>query len=247
MIALVDHTFALGGGASSAINTTGATLLIAGTSLFSGSPSMADSKSNSGWTPLTSYSTGVYVSTLLYVANPTVGSGHTFTLSGSFPALWVAAFSGVTLSSPFDVENGSTGTVAIQTGSVTPSQNNELVITVLTVATTTGAAAIDNGFTILDGAASDGGSYVGGALAYKVQTTAAAVNPTWSYPGITGDTRMTAGIATFKASGGATAALSRQANLATGSGGPFFSNPLGKLMDNGRKIISMYRPKRLAF
>jgi hypothetical protein len=54
--------------------------------------------------------TGLVPERLYYAANPTVGSGHTFSYTGAsnFSSIFVAAFSGVATSSPFDKENGAT-------------------------------------------------------------------------------------------------------------------------------------------
>ncbi len=187
-------------GPTSSIDTTGATLLIC--SLVGGNLTigMSDSKGNT-WTALTSQDSGSGVTnTILYVKNPTVGTGHTFTFNsgGSVPAIAVAAFSGADTTSPFDIQNGNpsgSGTT-IQPGSITPNNNNELIITGL-VMRLTETASIDSGFTITDQVALAGGLNYGVALAYKIQTTAIAVNPTWT---ITLASSSAATIASFKAS-----------------------------------------------
>jgi hypothetical protein len=86
---------------------------------------------------------------------------------------------------------------ALATGSVTPSAANELVVT----AEGQGAAGgspftINLGFTITDQKAQVGGQADGGGLAYLIQTTATAVNPTWT--GVSNG-NMVVTIATFKA------------------------------------------------
>ena len=64
---------------TSAIDTTGATLLVALIVTDTGGGTMSDSKGNT-WTALTAHSGGTTVTgQLFYVSNPTVGSGHTFT------------------------------------------------------------------------------------------------------------------------------------------------------------------------
>lgn len=181
-----------GGGASAAIDTTSATLLVASASSWSNNPSVSDSKGNT-WTSLTDQTRNNYHNRLFYVANPTVGTAHTFSNGGAFPGLAVASFSGVKVTTPFDQENGATsGTTPISTGSVTPSENNELVVAGLGFEPTS-VSSINGGFTIAATSINSGG--VGASLAYLVQTTAAAANPAWTTAG-NGDLEAT--IATFK-------------------------------------------------
>jgi hypothetical protein len=118
------------------------------------------------------------------VANHTVGTGHTFTVSGTslFQSLIASAFSGVATASPFDVENGagSAGATSIATGSVTPSQANSLIVT--TVGSLWSSHSIDSGFTEIADVAYSAGNHFSIAAAYLVQSAASAVNPTWSGP-----------------------------------------------------------------
>jgi hypothetical protein len=85
----------------------------------------------------------------------------------------------------------------LQTGSVTPSENNEVLIAGTGIEGTGRTATINSSFTITDGIAGDGATRMGGYAAYLIQTTATAVNPTWTYSGAV--TRVAANIATFKA------------------------------------------------
>ena len=177
-------TFGLNGGTSASIDTTGATLLVAVVT-YTGTPTVSDSKSNT-WTALTcQQNTSVY-SCIYYVnsGSPSVGSGHTFTISGAVTVsvINVMAFSG-TGASPFDNQNGNSSLLVstIQPGSITPSQNNDIIITGLSGGNNFGAAnTIDSGFTITYQKAVTGGINYGHAGAYLIQTTAAAVNPTWN-------------------------------------------------------------------
>src|SRR5204863_2222713 len=81
-----------------------------------------------------------------------------------------------------------------QPGSVTPSQDNEVLVTGYGGDTNATTATIDSGFTVSDTFAYVGGSNMGGSAAYLIETTAGAKNPTWS-AGVNGP----AIIATFKA------------------------------------------------
>lgn len=186
-ITLGVHAIATGDttATTAGINTTGATLLIVGISYYaSDTITISDSKSNT-WIPLTNYpGAAAHSVQLFYAANPiTVGSGHTFTYSAGsavYGTLLAASFNNTKTSSPFDVENGASqgsgGTLA--TGSITPSLDGELVVTL--AVSDPGSPTVDSGFTLIDSTATVGGVNVGGGLAYKVQTSAAAVNPTWT-------------------------------------------------------------------
>lgn len=202
---------------TSAIDTTGADLIIVSAGWFGNvSPfNITDSKGNS-WTALTQQTEGSGVrARLWYVQNPTVGSGHTFTtdMSGGvgYPSIDVTAWSG-SVSTPFDVENGNTGNAStIQPGSITPSVDNCLVVTGLSFDNNSGGAvSIDSGFTIAETVAYESTHHEGSALAYKIQTTAGAVNPTWN---ITTSAPIAATIAAFKAAAGAAEILMAQAVL----------------------------------
>lgn len=181
-IALVSHIAFQpggGGGTSTSIDTTGANFLVANLVIINGgSATLTDSYGNT-WTALTSYGNSTQAQ-LYYVASPTVGTGHTFTITGSsqFPALAVASFSGVASSSPLDVEIGNTASSATScsTGSLTPTSNNELMIT--GIGTVSSHAPTVNIGTVTDSLGEAASWGVG--LAYLVQTSATAENATWS-------------------------------------------------------------------
>jgi hypothetical protein len=206
-IALVANTLkapGANGGVTDAIDTTGATLLVmvlsAGNAAgLGGTPT--DSKGNT-WTPRTGYSSGANGAVkTFYAENPVVGSGHTFTYSraSSFPVIMILAFSGTVLTSVYDVENGAgqVGGTTLQTGNASPSVNNEVLIAGTGIEGTGRTATINSSFTGLIGIAGDGATRMGGYAAYLIQTSASAVNPTWTYSGAV--TRVAANITTFKA------------------------------------------------
>jgi hypothetical protein len=137
---------------------------------------------------------------MYYAANPTVGTGHTFTNSGAFnySSICAAAFSGVKTTSPFDQQNGAgASSTTLATGSVTPSENNELVVTHLSFSGAGLPTSINGGFTETNDVEFGSGNNYGSTMAYLVQTTATAANPTWTR---TNSSPMSARIATFKAS-----------------------------------------------
>lgn len=182
------------------LDTTGADLLVLVLSDFAGGArgTISDSKGNS-WTPLTSRtSVGNRRVTIFYSLPTTVGSGHTFTSTGGagadFPAIAITAWSG-RVGGVFDVENGaiddSGSTLA--TGSVTPAFDNALIISGWSGDGTTGSLAIDSGMTLVDSFTAPGEEGLGHA--YKVQTTKAAINPTWTPWG--GNTSEAVAIAVF--------------------------------------------------
>ncbi len=169
------------------MNATGATLLIAFVSQVNTGTAIgtiSDSASTANvWTKLTTVADDLQ-GAIYYSLNPTVTANMTVTatkVSGS-PGLGVSvsAWSGNKLSGVFDQQNGTTNanTATIQPGSITPGEDNELVITGFTGVSE--AATINSGFTITDSVPVAGGAAFSNGMAYKIQTSAAAVNPTWS-------------------------------------------------------------------
>lgn len=184
-----------------AIDTTGVNLLVAAVCDYApGDRSLTDSKGNT-WQALTLYQNVASVTSvqLYYVISPTVGSGHTFSLDGnSYPTLHVQAWT-VTGPAYDSRENGSSSTTPSTTrqpGSVTPSEDGCLIVSAISFNTVLNVASINNSFTISDQLAATAGANVGGAFAYLLQSTAAAINPTWT---LTISDESSAAIAVFKA------------------------------------------------
>lgn len=203
-IALVSSTAKQGarnGVTTDAINTTGANLIVIGIAWYSvTSPSISDNQGNT-WTALTTSNVASDVGAkLYYCVNPTTNASHTFTLGPAnvYGGLIVAAFSGVKTTSPFDQQNGATSSSAsaLSTGSVTPSEDNELVIFIGGKGgNTTTVNATDVGSMIGSYAGITSTTYAAG-MGYEIQTTATARNPSLSG---SGTSVMAARIATFKA------------------------------------------------
>lgn len=175
------------GGSTTALNTTGSSLIVVAVSRYSAGPAvtLSDSASNT-WTALTESinTTGSLACRLYYCANPTTSASHTFTVAGTgiYSSLAAVAFSGGTNASPFDLENGATGTSASATsGGITPSQNNEAVVIATADDGAIANASIDGGFTRVETQLFGGGDHFGLNVAYLIQTTAAAANPTFTY------------------------------------------------------------------
>lgn len=197
----------INGGTTSGIDTSGATGLVVGIVYQQGStPTLSDSKGNT-WTGLTAQTAGGDCFTQLYYAtNPTVGTGHTFTVAGTNVAssIGILALSGANTSTFYDgTENGagSINAIAIQPGSITPSQNDCVAVTVMSNYIDTGAASrsIDSGYTLHGQVGFSAGNYFPLACASLIQTTASATNPTWSWAG---SQRVNTSIAAFRSSGG---------------------------------------------
>lgn len=186
--------------------TTGANLITVFTSSYNlvGAPTLTDSNSNT-WTALTTFtSTGARV-IIYYCFNPIVGASHTFTLTGTgtFSAVGAKAWSGST-TGPFDQQNGNnfnSSATGIQPGSVTPSQNNELVVTCLGMEGSSPTPTINSSFVGVEYVNYVGGSNFSLAFASLIQTAAGAINPTWSF---SSTNNQAVAIATFKASGSVT-------------------------------------------
>lgn len=184
-----------------AIDTSGADLIVVHVASQAGiSYTLSDNKSNT-WNALTIHDGNLFTaSKFFYAINPTVGSGHTFTTSGvnSAASIQAEAWSGGKLTSPFDQQNGASGTTSPRsTGSVTPSEDNELVIAGLGCflnATPT----ISESMTVQQSLNWSSGNYIGGAIAHKVQTALAAINPAWTFSDDFGGYGSVS-IATFKA------------------------------------------------
>lgn len=203
-IALLTNTGQAGtqnGVTTGAIDTSGASLIVVNASWYNGTTAdgtLTDSASNT-WSLLTKKSLAVSISNrLFYCANPITSATHTFTYNGTsiFPSLDVSSFSGAATSSPFDVENGATGSgTTVQPGTVTPSENGELIVsgTAFSIIAT---VSIDSSLTITNQTNFSAGANEGGALAYLVQSTAAAINPTWTSSA--SQVAFIATIATFK-------------------------------------------------
>lgn len=204
-IALVSSTAKQGNVNSvttSAINTVGANLIVIAIGWYSvTSPSVSDNQGNGAPTALTTSNIASDVGCkLYYYLNPTTNASHTFTFGPSsiYGGLIVAAFSGVKTTSAFDQQAGATSSSAsgLATGSVTPTEDNELVIF---AAAKGGASSTVDSTTVGSMIGNFGGitavTYALG-MGYEIQTTATARNPTLSG---SVSSVMAARIATFKA------------------------------------------------
>lgn len=190
---------------TAAINTVGASLIIVeqGVAVGVTPPTPTDSSSNTYTCLATQTYTAVMKGRLCYVENPATSSSHTFTspsTSMSFPGICAMAFFGTKLpATALDQQahnNTDGGGTTIQPGSVTPSENGELVFTGL-VDVDTGTVTVNSPFSPAIDQTPATAHAEGVAIAYEIQTTATARNPTWTNSGAAA--AKTADITTWKA------------------------------------------------
>jgi hypothetical protein len=172
------------GGTTGTVDSTGANLLVLAVAtdnpvtLVAGD--ISDSKSNASWVLAGNATYGATARLhIFYHLAPSVGSGHTFTVTktSSFCSAAVACFSGAH-ASPFDQESGDTGTAAIKpASSLTPSADNCLVVTALSL-TLASTITEPSGYAKTDEVGY--GSTYGVSMAYAIQTTATATQPEWT-------------------------------------------------------------------
>jgi hypothetical protein len=175
------------GATTTSTNTTGASFIAIQISEYDGVTfgTLTDNKSNT-WTQLRVDKVSATVANYTYYCSPcTVGTGHTFTYTktGSFSVINVIAVGNTVTSSPIDQQSGTFNAAAtsIQPGSITPTQNGEIIIATIATSNTGGAVAINSGFVITDGIAFNAGVNQGATMAYLIQGAGTAVNPTFSW------------------------------------------------------------------
>ena len=167
---------------TAAVDTTGADLLIIGLACddaYATAPT--DSKWNT-WTQGTSY-TQWNVRVRLYYSTPTsVGASHTFSSAWAIiGVLFMLAFSGGLQASPLDQQSGANSfNTSLACWSITPTENNELIISVYWINATGVPISVNEWMTEVYEDDFDSWVAYGGAIAYKIQTSATAINPTWT-------------------------------------------------------------------
>jgi len=143
---------------------------------------ISDSATGNSWTALTSYNNAAAVVQLFYCANLVTSATHTFSAYGDYPGLAVALFSGVATVTPKDQSTGSSSasSTTIQPGSITPGSANEVVVTGVGVPDHGYTYSINSSFNIASQITGGSGTNAGVGIAYIIQTTATAENPTWT-------------------------------------------------------------------
>jgi hypothetical protein len=193
----------LGGQASVTIDTTGADFIVCCTAP---GPGIGDTLGNT-WNNLTDVtmgSGGRGDSQIVWSRPTNLGVD---TITGSSAHQIVCAWYKGSLASPFDAQathsDTGSGHTTLTTGSITPGQNNSLIIAQIGIDDpfNSGAVplAIGSGFTVLSIRDVIPGAAYGCAFAELYQTTgAAAVNPTWTRSNANSQVGDGAGIAAFK-------------------------------------------------
>jgi hypothetical protein len=166
---------------TSALDCTGADLIVIAVQGNNGAYTVHDSQNNT-YTLIDSHTDSSNVKSVFYCQSPSTSNAQTFNIVESFifAAIFVQVFSGSS-ASPLDAHTQGSGffSATCQPGSITPSENNELLICFGTVYSSTGAnfVSIGGGFSTTNQNPNTGSALTGG-LAYLIQTTATASNPT---------------------------------------------------------------------
>jgi|SRR6185503_6586296 len=180
-IPLAHTTFGANNTPSSAIDTSGASIIfiaVSGTTTTNNPPT--DSKGNTWHLIATvTQNSGVYGLYAAYGPGLVVGTGHTAQDLGPNAGYICAFFAFSGFDGPAD--KSSTGVanfrINCQPGSITPSFNGELIVSVFWNTNHGPTTSVDSGITMFDNVAAGGSGISPG---YLVQTTAAAINPTWN-------------------------------------------------------------------
>lgn len=167
---------------TSAIDTTGANLLVAAIATEGGAATISDSKGNT-WNTIDSFNVfGSRILQLAYSVPSSVGSGHTFTVTGTdiFAGVSVGSYSGAH-ATPLGAssKNGTIFGSSLQPGSLTPSEDNMLLVTGLQYEDSS-TPTINSSFTVETTNVKADFGETGSSLADQIQTSATARNPTWS-------------------------------------------------------------------
>jgi hypothetical protein len=173
------------GSSTTAINLTGATLIVLTEADASASLASPTDSSSNTWIGLGLYEdTGPnYWNETFYCYPCTVSASQTFTAHGSTPRLVMIAASGtLTASSPID-GSGAGGSdlfgTTCQPGSQTPSATGELLVSGLAIGTNAATGSVNDSLSILNTTAGTG-TYPQTYLGYLIDSSSSAINPTWT-------------------------------------------------------------------
>ncbi len=213
IVGAMGQNGALGIGNTNTVDTTGASLIICSQVVYAadGVTAPNDNKGNTFTLIASIDATPNNASVreeMYYVSGGTVGTGHIFSNnSNRFGTLSCAAYSGVTTLDTSGTIGTASDVTTLQYGSsITPAQSNSLVVAAVGTNADSSIGysgyAINGGFTVRASTtgAPASGFWSGGTIADLVQTTPAAVQPTWS--GWSTAVRSVAIIAVFNAGGG---------------------------------------------
>jgi hypothetical protein len=184
-----------GGGAftTDPIDTTGVDLLVVCVVNLNGGGTYSDSNSNS-WTSIGPVGSASAMNLTIFAKwHPTVGSGHTFSVSASpgIPkgSMVVLGYSGsLVASTAIDQSSGDVieSSTTVQAGSITPLADGELIVSAVAMDGVAGGnqLSINLGYTELFELPWSG-DHNALAVASLIQTVAAATNPTWTCTDVT--------------------------------------------------------------
>lgn len=196
-----DWSTSSNGFTSKSVDTTGANFIVVELSETNGAAhgAITDSKGNT-WTEVASDSAGRR-SSLWYAFNATVGTGHTFSVSGTanFPSIAWIWYSGLLTTDPFDTSDtdGSGLDALIDNISLTPSVDNCLVIAGGSSAASPNPATVSGGFTVVQTKITTDFGSEQVTICELIQTAKTAASPTIT-PGVAGAQFLGGSIASFK-------------------------------------------------
>lgn len=166
-----------------AVDTTGKDIICVFASWFgNGSASISDSKGNTWSTNGKIYNGSSNAALQLWwCVSPTVGSGHTFTITADYCSAGYVAAAGVNTADAFDQEITATpaSSSTHQPGSLTPDQDNCLLVTAIGALGSNNPIGVDGTYAEVL-VANSSGNGLGLGIGYEAQTTATAANPTWT-------------------------------------------------------------------
>ena len=170
---------------TSDMDSTGASLIVVGvTGIGLSFTDITDSATNT-WTELTNVEGGGNADAFMsYVVSPTTSATHnfTFTEANSFATIGALVFGGANTSqTPVESDATHTTAASAQAGSVTPGDDNSVIVQLLSQGGTISSLAIDSSYILELERNWSSGVNMGLAMAYLIQGTAAATNPTWSW------------------------------------------------------------------
>lgn len=171
------------GATTAAIDTTGASLLVAISSYYQNSTIVTDNQSNAWTTGAISIETSGVTTKIDFVLNPATSTAHVFTTTGQGNPQ-ASAFSFIVLvfkGTPSILDQSSQAVISSGTtlqATLTPTANSSLILT--SVASNGGnLQSIDSGFTMI-GKPAIPGLTLASAAAYLAQSKAMTVSPTWT-------------------------------------------------------------------
>jgi hypothetical protein len=203
------------------VDSTGATLIIATLNTASGSdcntnPTLTDSRGNTWVKGTSSINSTCTVQWRAYNhagSALSVGSGHTFSVTGNFISFSILVLSGTQTGAtdPLNKEGAGTSTAggtSLAASSILCDNPNSIVVTTMSAhKESTGGYSADSGFTVSDWVSFVGGNTAGLGTAYLLQSgSPATVTPTWS--GLNSASNISTTIACYN---GATATASKVA------------------------------------